>query len=119
MGYYTNYDLTWDAPESSADIDTNEEIIKAFGKLPYFEGYAFDDYGSGIYIGSVKWYDHMDDMYKLSKQFPDVLFHLWGDGENADDLWMEHWQNGKVQECAAVIPPFERSAMTEYKPTKL
>ena len=42
---------------------------------------------------SCKWYGHEDDMRKLSKRFPDYLFVLEGEGEEA----------GKMQECRAEI----------------
>lgn len=44
---------------------------------------------------SGKWYDHHDDMLKISSQFPEVLFMLEGNGEENDDIWESEYLNGK------------------------
>ena len=116
MGYYTTFVLSWDKHQTTENDVTDEKIVEAFGKLPYWEGVDFDTYDSEIYIGEAKWYDSHDDMYALSKQFPTVLFHLWGNGDDAEDLWTEHWQNGKYQACVAEIPPYEPGKMRDYHP---
>jgi hypothetical protein len=50
-----------------------------------------------------KWYTYEDDMRKLSKKFPKVLFILSGSGEDSEDLWREYYLNGKRQRSKAVI----------------
>lgn len=116
MGYYTTYSLTWEYKGTEAKaFDLDDQIIDAFSSLPYWAAGGFEDSGDSIYIDEAKWYDYSEDMYELSVQFPDVVFHLWGNGESGDDLWEEHWQNGKTQHCAAEIPPYDPMKMVEYK----
>lgn len=51
----------------------------------------------------LSWYDHEEDMVKLSQQFPDILFILSGNGENAEDLWKKYFFGGLVQRAPAQI----------------
>ena len=36
----------------------------------------------------MKWYDWNKDMSQFANEFPDVEFHLEGDGEDKDDWWV-------------------------------
>ena len=60
-----------------------------------------------------KWYDNEDDMLLLSKEFPDVLFKLHGEGEDKEDIWDKYFMNGKMQYCPAEIiyPLFDRAKL--------
>lgn len=60
-----------------------------------------------------EWYDHEKEMKQLSKEFPDVLFKLHGEGENKYDIWDKYFMGGKMQSCYAEImcPPFDRSKL--------
>lgn len=113
--YSTTYALTWASSNPNLSYD---EIVREFEKLPEWKDGGFQKYGDEIYIESAAWPDQMDDMYSLSKKFPNVLFTLWGNGEDADDLWEEHWQNGRFQLCFAEIPPYNPIRMEEYTPRK-
>lgn len=52
-------------------------------------------------------------MLLLSKEFPDVLFKLHGEGEDNEDIWDKYFMNGKMQYCPAEImcPPFDRAKL--------
>ena len=101
MGYYTRYELT--ATPDSPEI---WEAVKAHENITYAVG---DDGNSG---DSCKWYDNEDDMVEFSKKFPDVTFHLHGEGEEVGDLWDKYFRNGKKQICKAeiTIPPMREDA---------
>ena len=42
-------------------------------------------------------------MKEFSKLFPIALFSLSGEGEEQGDIWVEYYQNGKMQEAMAKI----------------
>ena len=42
-------------------------------------------------------------MIKFSLLFPDVLFTLWGNGEENEDMWVAYFKNGKSQVRKATI----------------
>lgn len=60
-----------------------------------------------------KWYDNENDMLLLSKEFPDVLFKLHGEGEDNEDIWNKYFMNGKMQYCPAkiVYEPFDKNKL--------
>lgn len=52
---------------------------------------------------SCKWYEHTEDMCRVSKEYSNVLFILTGNGEEPEDMWVKYFMNGKVQVENAVI----------------
>jgi hypothetical protein len=52
-------------------------------------------------------------MRAFSKIYPNTLFKLKGEGEEAGDVWIKYFKNGKMQSCPAKIT-FE-----EYDENKL
>lgn len=112
MSYYTSYSLF---AHPVSDDETAQKIadeLYACGALDtaldssyiLADGNVkFDPYDP------VKWYDHDEDMRAVSREFPDIHFELHGKGEDNDDIWTQHFVNGKAQLCMAeiVIPPFD------------
>ena len=84
MGYYTNYSI------ELSNYDDLDNIVK---RLKEISGYNWDT----SLIEFCKWYDCEHDMWALSKEFPEVLFTISGNGEDIDDVWCQYWKNGKVQ----------------------
>lgn len=105
MGYNTNYSL-----DLHNVIGIEESIISALREKEIIR-YALDENLDSY--DSVKWYDHETDMREISKQFPNVIFELHGEGENNEDIWDKYFRNGKMQACYAkiVIPPFDESKL--------
>ena len=91
MGYYTNYSLEV-MPHSDA-------VIEKFRNDNEHAAYALDE--SGDSNEGTKWYDHNEDLTKLSKEFPNHIFLLEGKGEESGDIWKTYYKNGKLQECKA------------------
>lgn len=85
MGYSTYFQIAI-TPELP-------EVREALNESDF--SYAFDD--------TCKWYDHEADMLAFSKQFPDALFKLTGEGEEAGDMWRKYFKAGKMQSCHAQI----------------
>lgn len=59
------------------------------------------EYGSAFALkfdesDGLKWYDHEKEMKQLSKEFPDVLFKLHGEGEDKYDIWDKYFMGGKM-----------------------
>lgn len=99
MSYYTQYDLyACDVPDSSRDaIIAEVEKIKALSRCS--DGYV----GNMCWSGYTTWYSYETDMLLLSKRFQDVLFELYGDGEESDDLWKAYFKNGAIQICKGTV----------------
>jgi len=50
------------------------------------------------WLDDAKWYDWDEDMTALSNAYPDVIFELFGDGEETDDIWKAIFYNGKMKQ---------------------
>lgn len=96
MGYQTDYKLSFNVENYEAVMEEIQEI----------SGYTFESDGR---LYGMKWYDHDEDMKKLSKNHPNVLFELSVEG----DIWIKYFKNGKMQEVRGVITfePFDESKM--------
>jgi hypothetical protein len=92
MGYYTDFDLSF----QSAGVEKDKEIIDEISDIA---GYDL----SNLEITGVKWYKWRDDMVALSAQYPSILFKLTGAGEEKRDMWKGYFKGGKAQVVKAVI----------------
>lgn len=113
MGYYTDFQLDYELTRDPGYPEPDTAAIQA--ALEEISGYGWDEWADTLMLSNAKWYEEKDHMYSLSKQFPQVIFHLHGEGENSDDVWEEHWQNGCVQTCVAEFPPFDPKKMQPYR----
>jgi hypothetical protein len=105
MGYYTYFTL-----EIHASINTANKIHE------YLDTYE-DDYYFIHSEDRTKGYDHEKYMIQLSNKFPDVLLELYGEGEEAGDVWYKYFKNGRIQRCPAQITfePFDESKLEELE----
>ena len=112
MGYATSFTLF---AHHVADPEIAERIVESLHSCDVI-GYALNgNYQfaeDGVEFSSynpVNWFDHEEDMLSISKEFPDIHFELHGEGEMNDDIWTQHFVNGKSQFCRAeiIIPPFD------------
>lgn len=117
MGYHTVFCL-FAHPVSDPKI---ADRIAGALHARHVIGYALSGYyqfaEDGVEFSSnepVNWYDYEEDMRSVSEKFPDVHFELHGEGEMNNDIWTQHFVNGKSQFCMAkiVIPPFDPSQLT-------
>ena len=91
MGYYTQHELVITGTKNLEEVEKIEnEIFEMSGV-----SYLFND--------ECKWYEHDEDMKKISLKYPDYIFELYGDGEEYGDLWKTYYKNGKMQGCLAKI----------------
>lgn len=113
MGYFTWYSLNVSnaeggkLPKGKADA-----IEKAIDELRVFQDGNIE---SG-YSAYDKWYESEEDMCVLSQKFPDVLFTLYGDGEDSTDSWVSYYLDGAYQHETAKIEyaPFDRLKLCSY-----
>lgn len=112
MGYYTDYDLN--ISPHGRDVIPEDEIAELEREIALIDVFESGNATDGYYCNA-KWYDHDDDMMRLSGRFPDILFSLHGDGENQEDMWETYYLNGRMQYCGAEItyPPFDESRLSE------
>ena len=101
MGYYTTFTLNcYDNRVNSFDISFETELGKALtAALNEINPYYFDnDFDlKTLSYDSWKWYDHDEDMVKLSLRFPNYTFILEGEGEETGDLWRTIYHDGKLE----------------------
>ena len=121
MGYYTSFELTTKGNKYEVSD------IAAYMKKNYMESdqfypfeYDFDDLllDKGVFdfkmsSDECKWYEHDEEMLELSKQFPETVFCLYGEGEENGDIWYTYYKNGKKQYCPAKV------VFDEYDESKL
>jgi hypothetical protein len=121
MGYFTSFTLILKADDPDHIKAVNEYIENLTSDDEAKEGFS-SDYISGMYqrLDGVwkssdrwKWYEHDDDMKILSSEFPEVLFILYGEGEENGDIWRSYYKNGKMKTLTA------RIVFDEYDPKEL
>lgn len=105
MGYYTQYTLSLYNRNHPSQEVAEEVRLMADGLFSDFDGLSW--------FVDAKWYDYHKDMLSLSSKFPNEVFVLEGNGEDADDIWKNYYQNGKCQSDGIVI------VSNEFDPSKL
>lgn len=74
-----------------------------------------DETGYDLEVGvDAKWYNHIDDMKKFTKGFPNLVVELAGDGEDSDDNWNLRFCNGEMEEY-----PFVKFAVGDVTHEKI
>lgn len=91
MRYYTYYTL-----KSEPNITNTKEFKEVFERI---SGYELDS----VLEEENTWYNHEEHMIEVSKNFPEVLFMLTGEGEESTDMWRQYFFNGKSQLCRSII----------------
>lgn len=124
MGYYTRYDMSvYEGNYNAHDIA--RFMLEKNNECDAYYAFKYDlknllediDDKNGIAnalslesVAECKWYEHEKEMRELSKEFPDVVFKLHGEGEDNGDIWIKYFTNGKMQYCPAemLFPPFNK-----------
>lgn len=129
MGYYTQHNLEVRNVKSEAEFKKLCDAMVLDGSTHSIIGYALDD---GYYnpeqkiaefysCGECKWYDHEVDMFRISCEFPDMVFCLHGEGEETGDLWDDYYRNGMRSLCRAEVvypDPDPEIGWDSFKPGK-
>ena len=114
MGYATLYTLVVGDEGHEVSDRRLEEILDWLESDEAFRSALEDFHESGM-NGYTKWHEHDRDMLRLSRMFPEVLFVLWGEGEDPEDLWKCYYLGGRVQEASARVEylPFDPDELVD------
>ena len=77
-----------------------------------FEGIVELDIFDLLESEKITWGRRVEDMLKLSKEFPNYYFRLEGHGEDWGDFWCEWYYNGKTHHAAGTTV-YERDWIIE------
>ena len=118
MGYATFYTLVIGNEGQEISDRRREEILVWLEHDENFHNELEDFHESGM-NDYTKWYEHDQDMLCLSQTFPEVLFVLWGEGEDPGDLWKCYYLGGRVQEAPARVeyPSFDPNELVDRETT--
>lgn len=109
MGYYTQYSLEIEYFNPPKNINSDELKTLVNQVLPLIESELSEISGYDVHLfeDTLKWYDHEEDTKKISKKYPDFLFKLKGHGEEAGDVWLKYFLNGKMQKAKITFEEFD------------
>ena len=116
MGYYTSHSLeVLDRELKSVPNLVRDPVIDDLRNTCEGAKYSID--GAGDPNDSTKWYEHAWDMCQFSKRHPDLIFMLWGNGEESGDTWRAYYSNGREHHCQGeiVYPVFDWSKLEEVE----
>lgn len=101
MGYLTNYELTYQAPNAVVgSYELDEQILALLNTVTGYEWSL--DCGS-FAIDHAKWYEWEEHLLSISKKLPEIKFILDGEGEEAGDIWRAYIYQGKCEVARAKI----------------
>ena len=97
MGYITSYNLYgYNSEKEFIDHKdmSDSELEKIFDWIKHntSSDMRFE------WLDDAKWYSWDYDMKALSLAYPDVIFELFGDGEETDDVWKAIFYKGKMEQ---------------------
>lgn len=100
MGYETRFGIEWTLNSPPEIVEIAGQIFKEFREEKELD-YIFDE--DGFANDTAKWYEHEEDIRELSRLCPEAVFVLYGEGEEAGDIWYKYFKNGLMQMCEAQI----------------
>lgn len=118
MGYYTDYRLRVEGSGPAYDKLMKEKDKIIFSKGDY--DWNLGEWLEENYTAKSKWYDYETDMQLFSREWPNVLFILEGDGEEAGDMWKAWFRNGKMHKLEAkivfetIVPDLDKLLPIDY-----
>lgn len=61
---------------------------------------------------SGRWYEHEDELLAFSARKPGWVFTLKGQGEDAGDVWVKYFCEGRIQHAPAKFDAFDETKLT-------
>ncbi len=101
MGYNTTYKV-YVVNDTPAKWTLDKDLAR-------ISDYVFDD-GEAH---DIKWYEHDAEMKLLSKEHPDTIYEVRGNGEDESDVWVSFYKDGKSYKVnlAPVYPAFDEGLL--------
>jgi hypothetical protein len=93
--------------------DMIEMVENKLAELKFESVFFYDNLLYDELTDEIKWYDGDEQTLKMSKLFPDIIFAVYGIGEEKEDIWWHYYKNGKMQKCPAIM------TFDEYDENKL
>lgn len=90
MGYYTNFYISFDI---SNNPETVQQAIEDLSQCSFYNGRT----------DQVKWHSWKEHCIRVSKDFPDIVINIEGEGKESGDHWKAYIKNGKIQISKAVV----------------
>lgn len=114
MGYYSDFKILLNKKELTVkqqieiidflDNDNELNIISESAREGKDNVYYSDKLlPEQIDIYNMKWYNHLDDLLRLSKQFPYLKIELERQGEDRLDIEKSFYYNGNKQVCTGEL----------------
>lgn len=102
MGYTTDYTVYWDEEPIPKEL---QELIENQDDHYISEYYA--NFSAG------KNFDVENELIKISKKYPTVLFMIDARGDEAEDIWRQYFKNKKslYQKGKIVFDDFDENLM--------
>lgn len=98
MEYQTCYTITCEPTSRLGNI------IEAINKGDHwFEKDGHNDEPCKMLLLHNMWYYHETEMLVISKQFPECVITLHGEGEESGDIWRKYFCNGELQTAKAEL----------------
>lgn len=107
MGNYTSFWVTVMTPGSNQVITSSEELKPIDEYLESTEEYPlseldWSEWGS-CYTSYQKWYEVDEDMKRISKKFPLVVFQVEGLPDGDDGKWRSYYYNGEQVDAECTV----------------
>lgn len=94
MGYLTDFKLHVRKTDGSIDHLPKIDDLGGYGD---WASSSLDWPQPGVaHLNEVKWYEHEDDMIALSKDHPELVWVLDGEGEDQGDVWRKFFYRGNL-----------------------
>jgi len=109
MGYYSDFTIKVDCKDSKQ----KDKILYSIQLVSGYEFYESAGTDYDFFITDQKWYSCPTDMKDVSNEFKDVLFTVYGHGED-DKRWVHYFKGGKASEMLEpeiIFPQFEESLL--------
>lgn len=108
MGYQTYYNFSVTTAK-----DENESAAIIAKLREQYESARYGLCESGYSNQAESWKDDEKDLVAFSKQYPEHLFLMDGEGSESQDYWQWWIKDGKIQKCQATVvyPEYDESKL--------